>query len=550
MFANRLVTLTLSMLAVSITADSVAVAAPVKNPLAPLATSSGLVAGQRLDSGVQSWLGVPFAKPPVQGLRWQPPQAIAWQGVWNADRKMPECMQVLRPHNINHYFGEEASSEDCLYMNIWAPAAAKAGAKLPVIVFIYGGGTTIGSSGMANYDGEQVARRGAVFVNFNYRVGLLGFMAHPELTREQGGHSGNYAYLDQNAALKWVKANIEKFGGDPARVSIMGQSAGAGSVVQHLFSPLSKGLFATAVMSSGCNWTGNETSLAQGEAVGLEAQKRLGVASIDEMRQVPADKIIGLQAESQVGVNTSGLRAPPIVDGYFMPKSKAAIMEAREMSDVPIIASFNMDESNGPLAAAKTVDDYREIANKMYGDKAAEFLKLFPVASESDIRRVGMTAARVAGLEHNARTCAVLQTQYNKSPAYIDTYARKHPYTPGVKIADQDPATIGAYHTADIPFWFGTLESLNMFRSTRIWTDWDRELSAKMMTSLISFAATGNPATNDVKWPAWRAGDERKVVFGDRISIEKLDVPALDFVKANPAQPVQVGPQAPIRPRD
>jgi para-nitrobenzyl esterase len=148
MYAKRFVTLAFSMLSVSIATSSVVHAAPVKNPLAPIATSSGLVAGQRLDSGVQSWLGVPFAKPPVQGLRWQPPQSISWQGVWNADRKMPECMQVLRPHNINHYFGEEASSEDCLYMNIRAPAAAKQGAKLPVIVFIYGGGTTIGSSGM------------------------------------------------------------------------------------------------------------------------------------------------------------------------------------------------------------------------------------------------------------------------------------------------------------------------------------------------------------------------------------------------------------------
>src|SRR5206468_4765896 len=130
-----------------------------------------------------------------------------------------------------------------LYLNIWEPAAAKAGSKLPVIVFIYGGGNTIGSSGMANYDGEAVAKRGAVFVNFNYRVGILGFMAHPELTKEQGGHSGNYAYLDQNAALKWIHKNIAKFGGDPSKVVIMGQSAGAGAVVQQTFSPLSKGLF-------------------------------------------------------------------------------------------------------------------------------------------------------------------------------------------------------------------------------------------------------------------------------------------------------------------
>ena len=191
----------------------------VERPLAPVQTQSGKVAGQVLPSGVKAWFGVPFAKPPVQNLRWQPPQPISWNGVWNADRKGPECMQVLRPHNINHYFGEEATSEDCLYMNIWAPAAAKPGAKLPVIVFLYGGGFTIGSSGMASYGGEAMAKEGAVFVNFNYRVGVLGFLAHPELTAEQGGHSGNYAYLDQNAALKWIKANIAQFGGDPTRSS-------------------------------------------------------------------------------------------------------------------------------------------------------------------------------------------------------------------------------------------------------------------------------------------------------------------------------------------
>ena len=149
-------------------------------------TDSGAVAGKVLDSGVKAWLGIPFARPPVQDLRWKEAQPTTWNGVYNADRKMPACIQVLRPHNINHYFGEEATGEDCLYLNIWAPPDATAGSRLPVIVFIYGGGGTVGSSGMANYDGEQVAKRGAIFVNFNYRVGILGFMAHPELTQGAG----------------------------------------------------------------------------------------------------------------------------------------------------------------------------------------------------------------------------------------------------------------------------------------------------------------------------------------------------------------------------
>jgi para-nitrobenzyl esterase len=168
-------------------------AAMIRIPGDPVRTTGGMVAGTRLASGVHAYLGVPFAQPPVGNLRWQPPQPLRWDGIWNADRKGPECIQVLRQHDINHYFGEEATAEDCLFLNVWTPANAKAGTKLPVIVFIYGGGSTIGSSGMAHYDGENVARHGAVYVNFNYRAGMLWLMAHPELTREQGGHSGNYA---------------------------------------------------------------------------------------------------------------------------------------------------------------------------------------------------------------------------------------------------------------------------------------------------------------------------------------------------------------------
>jgi para-nitrobenzyl esterase len=522
----------------------------VETPVAPIQTEGGLLAGKVLASGVKAWLGVPFAKPPTQALRWQAPQPMTWRGVWNADRLMPECIQVLRPHNINHYFGEEPTSENCLYMNIWAPGNVTENSNLPVIVFIYGGGSTIGSSGMANYDGANVARHGAVFVNFNYRVGLLGFMAHPELTKEQGGHSGNYAYLDQNAALKWIKNNIRKFGGDPSKVLISGQSAGAGSVTQQIFSPLSKGLFSSALMSSGCSWGGNSTSLAEGEKVGTEAQQRLGVANLDEMRQVPADKILGLQAESQVGVSTQGLRVGGVIDGYFMPKTQMEILAAHEINDVPIIAHFNQDEASNALMNAKTVAEYRETATRMYGDKTEAFLKLYPVTSDADIRRVAGTVARESGLERNARNCAVLQSKYNKSAAYISTYARKHPYTPGVKLADQDTATIGAYHTADVPYWFGTLDSLNLFRPTRNWTAWDRELSDKMMNTLITFAKTGSPATAEVKWPAWNTNNEQKVLFSDQISVVKLNINGIDFLTTNLAQPVPVMDAPRVGPRD
>jgi para-nitrobenzyl esterase len=246
----------------------------------PVAIDSGRVAGKVLPSGVKAYLGMPFAAPPVRELRWREPQPVkAWNGIYNADRKMPECIQVLRPHNINHYFGEEPSSEDCLYLNVWEPASAKAGSNLPVIVFIYGGGSTIGSSGMAIYGGETVAERGAVFVNFNYRLGALGFMAHPELTAESPHHqSGNYAYLDQIAALQWIQRNISKFGGDPAKVIISGQSAGASSVSLLQASPLAKGLFRGVVAMSGGTWGngGQAPRLEDAEKVGLKIQDAPG----------------------------------------------------------------------------------------------------------------------------------------------------------------------------------------------------------------------------------------------------------------------------------
>jgi para-nitrobenzyl esterase len=246
----------------------------------PIRIDSGLVAGKLLASGVKAYLGLPFAASPVRELRWRPPQPVpAWQGVYNADRKMPECIQVLRAHNINHYFGEEPTSEDCLYMNVWAPGQSRPGDKLPVIVFIYGGGGTIGSSGMALYGGENVARSGAVFVNFNYRVGAMGFLAHPELTAESPHRaSGNYAHLDQVAALQWIQRNIAQFGGDPAKVIVTGQSAGASSASLLQASPLAKGLFAGIVGMSGSAWGqewGQYPRLGEAEKIGLQVAEAL-----------------------------------------------------------------------------------------------------------------------------------------------------------------------------------------------------------------------------------------------------------------------------------
>jgi para-nitrobenzyl esterase len=519
--------------------------AQVPPTVAPLRTQSGLVAGQVLPSGVKAWLGIPFAQPPTQSLRWRPPQPFQWQGVWNADRTMPECIQVLRPHNINHYFGEEPTSENCLYLNIWAPAKSTEGSRLPVVVFIHGGGFTIGSSGSPLYAGEPLARHGVVFVNFNYRLGILGFLAHPELTHEQGGHSGDYGFLDQVAALKWIHDNIARFGGDPSRVLISGQSAGAGSVSAQIFSPLARGLFQAAFLSSGCNWTGNGTPLAQAESTGLQVQKLLGTANLEAMRQVPADKLLALQAENQVMASNPGVRVGPIIDGYFAPAAPQAILEAHGLNDVPIIATSNgqdLDTAMSPLVAANTVAEYHDIATRLYGADAPEFLRLYPVTRDEDVKEVASRAARDGGMQGNARKCAQLQSRYASSAAYLSLFTHKHPYIPGVVIADQNTATIAAYHTADIPYWFGTLDVFNLIRPTRDWQPWDRELAEDMMSALVAFAKTGNPSTAALRWPAWRAGDEKRAIFGERVTIESLDTQRMDWLAAHPAARPASGP--------
>jgi para-nitrobenzyl esterase len=305
-------------------------------------------------------------------------------------------------------------------------------------------------------------------------------------------------------------------------------------------------------MSSACNFTSDAMPLIDAEKVGLDVQKRLGAASLDDMRQVPADKILALQAESQVGVSVQGVRAPPVIDGYFTTGTKQSVLQAHAFNDVPIIASSNHEDLNvsNPLLRAKTAAEYKAIAGQMYGVNAEAFLKLYPAATDADVPAVANKAARESGLETASRNCAKLQAQYNRSPAYIDLYSHVHPYAPGVKIADQDTATAGAYHTADMPYWFDTLDHYNMFRTTRVPQAWDRTLIDRMSGSLIAFAETGSPATADVKWPAWTAANEQKIEFGDSITVVKLDPQRMDWLAAHPAQPLANARPEPVRARD
>ncbi len=515
-----------------VTSSAQIVETPV--PGDPVALDSGLVSGKVLPSGVRAYLGVPFADPPVRDLRWREPQPVKpWKGVYHADRKPSMCMQQMRAHDLNHYFGEETASEDCLYLNLWAPPAARAGDRRPVLVFIYGGGFIQGTANLANYSGESLAKKGVVYVAMNYRVGALGFMAHPELSAERDRKtSGNWGLLDQVAALQWIRRNIAKFGGDPDNVTIMGQSAGSASVSYLQSSPLAKGLIhrvfgmsASAIVSAGA---GRTSTLADAERSGLELQAALKVRSLAEMRQLPADVIYAAQRAQ------GAPRFQPVIDHHLLPAMPNQIFAEGRQNDVPVMLGYMHDESSNSLRAAKTVNAYKAAAQTQFGDAASDFLALYPVATDADVAIMGARAAREAGMESTMRAWARAQTKTGKAPVYLNVFSRVHPYAPGVTFSDHDPKAVGAYHTGEVPYWFQTQDAYNLFRTTRNWTPYDRDLSDKLSDALIAFAKTGDPGTPAVAWPRYDPGNERMMEFGDSIRVVRMNTAGLDFFVAHP----------------
>lgn len=458
---------------------------------------SGPVEGKRLNSGATAFLGIPFAAPPVRDLRWKDPQpVIPWKDTYHADRFGPQCMQPQRGLLTNQYSGAEITSEDCLYLNVWTAPGLK---KAPVIVYIHGGGFFIGSSSMPIYGGEALSRQGAVFVNFNYRTGALGLMAHPQLSAESPHKSsGNYGLLDQVAALKWVRRNIARFGGDPENVTIAGQSAGSMSVLMQQASPLTKGLFHRAVgMSGGLGaGPGATMTLAEAEGEGVKLQKFLKAADIDQLRAMPADRIVvpRIADGPKVGANQ---------DGYFLPDTLEALFAKGAQNDVPLMLGFAHDESFGGFGEVRGLDDYRAKAAARFGDRAKDFLDLYPAATDVEAKAQARAADRDSTMASGMARWAEAQLSHGKNRVFTYQFSRAHSYAPGVKLTDLDPATAGAYHTSEVPFWLGTLDSFNRYRTTRNWTSADRAFSLAMTRSLVAFARTGNPDTAGLKWPAY-----------------------------------------------
>ena len=489
-------------------------------------TANGLLAGTAEKSGVQSFKGVPFAAPPVGPLRWQPPQpAKNWTGVRKADQFGPRAMQLPLFGDMN--FRSNGVSEDCLYLNVWTPA--KTGKeRLPVLVYFYGGGFVAGDGSEPRYDGESMAQRGMVAVTVNYRLGVFGFMAHPELTKESSRKaSGNYGLLDQSAALQWVKQNIAAFGGDPNKVTIAGESAGSFSVSAQMASPLSKNLIAGAIGESGSLLSLNPTvALAQAEQIGTNFATGLGASSLAALRALPAQQL--LEATGKPGAP----RFPVVVDGYFFPKSPKAIFEAGEQAHVPLLAGWNSEESGYRAILGQeppTPENYTKAVQKLYGEGAAEVLKLYPATNENEVIQNATELAGDRFIGYSTWKWIDVHSQTGGKPVYRYLYTRPRPdMVPemgnavaglaGGVIKNPDantpkpPRARGAVHSAEIEYAMGNLATNKVYA----WATEDYQVSKTLQNYFVNFIKTGNPnGTGLPNWPALKTGAAAPVMHID-----------------------------------
>jgi para-nitrobenzyl esterase len=479
-------------------------------PADPTATvAQGVLAGTT-DNGVTAFFGVPFAAPPLGELRWAPPRAPASWGSQPRSAKSfgAACTQTLRSAGsgqwTTEYMSPEAPgvSEDCLFLNVWTPAtltdASRPQPTLPVLVWIYGGGFNEGSGAVAVYNGVNLAKKGIVVVNLNYRVGSLGFMAHPDLSKEQGGGSGNYGIQDQIAALQWVRDNIKAFGGDATKVTIAGQSAGAMSVQALLVSPLAKGLFRSAIIQSpaapGTN--GNYMPLAAAEQSSVAALATAGVTSIAGARALPA-------AEA----NRAGGRGRLVADGKVIPAAAPHLFT----SDVPVMTGYTLNDLFVTRAPVTAVTWKTEVAER-YGDRAGEFLKFYPGDTDDQAARSAQREAVDRGF--NLKLVEWLGIRGASKPvfAYLFTHVEPGP----------ESARYGAFHTSEVPYEFNTLH----LSPARTFTEVDRGLAEQLSSYVANFVKNGDPNGATLpRWPAMTAENKALMDVGDQIVVARA-VPA------------------------
>ena len=455
-------------------------------------TETGVVAGTKsADGKVAIFKGKPFAAPPVGELRWKEPQPVAqWKGVRKATEFGARCMQARIYEDM--VFRDAGTSEDCLYLNVWAPKA-KTGAKLAVMVWIYGGGFQAGATSEPRQDGEHLAHKGAVIMSMNYRLGIFGFFSHPGLTAESAHHaSGNYGLMDQAAALKWVHENIAAFGGDPNNVTIFGESAGSFAVSALMASPLSKELIHAAIGESGAFFgkTVSAKPLAESERRDAVFAESLGLKSLGQLRGVSAQKLV----EASKSQNDD-LRFRPNIDGYFMPARPYEIYAKGEQAHIPLMAGWNRDEGSyqhffGTAPVSK--ENYAAKIRQLFGEAAPEALKLFPGGSDEEVKSSAALLDTADFIALGTWKWIEMQLQTGAAPVYryefdqVPAPSKEHAAEAGL-----------AYHSAEIEYVFGTLDWKKI-----PWRAEDYKLSEQMGSYWTNFAKTGNP--NGAGLGVWR----------------------------------------------
>jgi para-nitrobenzyl esterase len=467
------------------------------NPQVKIA--NGLIEGVTETSGVRSFKGIPFAKPPVGDLRWKEPQPVdSWAGVKKTDHFGNNPMQ--RPVFGDMRFRSSGMNEDCLYLNVWAPAAAKPGDKLPVLVYFYGGGLMAGDGSERRYDGEAMAKQGIVALTVNYRLGVFGFFSHPDLTKESPHHSsGNYGYLDQNAALQWVQKNIAAFGGNPKKVTIAGESAGSISVSVHMASPLSRKLIAGAIGESGAaiNPTLAPIPLADAEKNGLVFASKQNANTLAELRSIPAPKLL------DAAFTPGGPPMSATIDGYLLPKSLPEIFEAGEQAQVPLMAGWNSAEVPYQVvlrADAPTPENYKKAVEQLYKERATEALELYPGNSNEEVVRSATALSSDRFIVYSTWKWTDLHNQHSNQKVYRYLFSKVAPSANG---SPQMPAAPGGFkgapHASEIEYAMGNLAS----NSTVTYTPEDYKVSETMFNYFANFIKTGNPNGKGLpEWPA------------------------------------------------
>lgn len=454
--------------------------------------ADGIVQGMVEDS-LTIFKGIPFAAAPVGDLRWKAPQPVK---PWNDVKQTTEFGPTPIQGN-----DQNGKSEDCLYLNVWTPATSR-DEKIPVLVWIYGGGFSFGATSEPVYDGAALAKKGVVLVSIAYRVGQIGFLAHPELSAENLDKvSGNYGILDQIAGLKWVKENIAAFGGDPNKVTIFGESAGGISVSMLCASPLAKGMFQGAISQSGGSFGPsrpvtfpgeNMKTLAKAEKEGLAYAEKVGAKSIQELRNTPVDQL-------PMSMGMGG--AWPIIDGHVIPDDQFKLYEQGKFNDVPVLIGYNSDEG-ASFSREKTPEEFIANVENRYGQFSEELLDAYPVG-ENSVPKTARDLARDAAFGWHTWSWARLQSKNGSSKVYY-YYFDQHPEYP----EDSPKFGSGSPHGQEVAYVFQNLDENNPDLSAS-----DIAISQAMGTYWTNFTKYGNPNGDNLpKWPAF-SEDNPKVMY-------------------------------------